>query len=107
MQKPQAEPGEKCPFLDKDVSKVCHKCPLYVQLRGTNPNTGAEVDTWGCAFALTPMLLVENSQQSRQTGASVDNLRNELVKGQDKLGAALVHAAKLTAKRDDPKLIEG
>lgn len=78
--KPQADPGEVCPFHGKDVSKVCHRCPLYVLVRGKNPNTGEEVDEWACSLAWTPILLVENSQQQRQTGAAVESFRNEMVK---------------------------
>lgn len=46
---------------------------------GTNPNSGQEVDEWGCAVAWMPMLMVENSQQQRQTGAAVESFRNETV----------------------------
>jgi hypothetical protein len=79
MQKPPADKGEVCPFNGKDVSRVCHKCPLYVQVQGTNPNTGQPVAQWACSFAFVPMLLIENSQQQRQTGAAVESLRNEVV----------------------------
>jgi hypothetical protein len=76
MQKPPANPGEVCPFVGKDVSKVCHKCPLYVQVRGMNANTGIEVDHWGCSFSFLPMMLIENTGQQRQTGAAIESLRN-------------------------------
>lgn len=55
------------------------ECAWFTQLRGTNPNTGKEVDEWGCAMAWMPMLMVENSQQQRQTGAAVESFRNEMV----------------------------
>lgn len=100
-QKPRAEAGEICPFNGKDVSKVCHKCPLYIQVRGMNPNTGEEVDHWGCSLAFMPMLMIENSQQQRQTGAAVESFRNEMVKAN-----AMGVAALLSGPRD-PKLIEG
>ena len=48
-------------------------------MRGTNPNTGKEVDEWNCAVAWLPMLLVENSMQQRHTGAAVESFRNEVV----------------------------
>lgn len=81
MNKPPAERGETCPFNGKDTSKVCHKCPLYVQLRGRDMNSGQEVDRWGCSFAFLPMLLVENSGQQRATGAAVEQLRNIVAAG--------------------------
>jgi hypothetical protein len=43
-----------------------------------NPNTGEQLDDWGCSVAWLPVLLIENSQQQRQTGAAVESLRNEV-----------------------------
>lgn len=59
----------------------CRKldCAWFIQLRGSNPNTGEDVDEWGCAMAWQPILAVENSQMQRQTGAAVESLRNEIV----------------------------
>jgi hypothetical protein len=65
------------------MAKVCHTCPLWVQLRGNNPNTGKEVDHWGCSLSHLPMLLIENAQQMRQAGAATENMRNEIVKRMD------------------------
>lgn len=61
---------EKCKQLE---------CAWFTQIRGQNPNTGEEVDEYGCAVAWLPMLLIENSQMSRQTGAAVESFRNEMV----------------------------
>ncbi len=55
------------------------KCAWFMQVRGLEPNTGKEVDEWGCAVAWQPVLLIENSQQQRQTGAAVESFRNEMV----------------------------
>lgn len=82
---PRADEGYICPFNQRDTSEVCHKCPMWTQVRGTNPQTGAEVDDWRCALAWLPMLLIENAQQSRQTGAAVESFRNEMVKGNERL----------------------
>lgn len=73
-----------CPLHRTKMSKVCHTCPLWVQLRGKNSNTGAEVDQWNCSLATLPMLLVENAQQARQAGAATENMRNEIVKRMDR-----------------------
>jgi hypothetical protein len=45
-----------------------------------NPNTGEQVDEWGCAIAWIPMLQIETSQQARQAGAAVESFRNEVVR---------------------------
>ena len=69
--------GSFCPLLKKECIKF--ECSWFTHLRGTNPNTGKEVDEWSCAIGWLPVLLVENSQQQRQTGAAVESFRNEMV----------------------------
>lgn len=95
----QLQPGKFCPLLKKDC--VGLQCSWFTQVRGTNPNTGKEVDEWACAIAWLPVLLIENSQQQRQTGAAVESFRNEMVKTNQQT----VHA--LLAGRPPGKLIEG
>lgn len=77
---PMAEKGRKCPFLNQDMSKVCHKCPLWINVRGRDPNTGKDLDHWDCSIAWLPTLLIENSQQTRQVGAATESFRNEMIK---------------------------
>ena len=56
------------------------KCAWFTHIRGKNPQTGMDVDEWGCAVTWLPMLLIENSQMQRQTGAAVESARNESVR---------------------------
>jgi len=58
----------------------CDKCLWHTKLRGQNPQTGQEMDSEGCAIAFLPILLIENSQQQRQTSAAVESTRNEFIK---------------------------
>ena len=67
-----------CPLIGEECMKL--KCEWFTQVRGKNPQTGEDVDEWGCAVTWLPMLLIENSQQQRQTGAAVESFRNETVK---------------------------
>jgi hypothetical protein len=69
-----------CPF-----GHTCAACLLQTTLRGINPQTGAELDNVGCALAFLPVLLVENSNQQRQTAAAVESFRNEMINGNDLL----------------------
>ena len=68
-----------CPL---DGFKPCRQleCAWFMKIRGNNPNTGEEVDEYGCSMAWMPMLMIENSQQQRSTGAAVESFRNEMVK---------------------------
>lgn len=77
----QIKPGNFCPLLKKDCVGVT--CAWFTQVRGINPNTGADVDEWACAMAWMPVLMIENSQQQRQTGAAVESFRNEMVTSQN------------------------
>ena len=70
------EAGEFCPLIQKDC--VGLQCKFFIQVRGTNPNTGEEVDEWDCSWRWMPTLLIENANKQRQTTASVDALRNEV-----------------------------
>lgn len=76
------EPKNGCPLNSFEPCKQLD-CAWFIQVRGTNPNTGKEVDEWACSMAWLPMLLIENSQQQRQTGAAVESFRNEMVKANE------------------------
>lgn len=75
------------------LGHTCAECHWHIRLRGQNPQTGGEIDQDGCAMAWIPILLVENSQQQRQTAGAVESFRNEMAKGNgsflDLLGAAV------------------
>jgi hypothetical protein len=86
----QLKPGNFCPLIKKDCIEV--KCAWFTQVRGTNPNTGKEVDEWACAITWMPVLLIENSQQQRQTGAAVESFRNEMVKANEASNQVLIAA---------------
>ena len=64
-----------CPLIGEECMKL--KCEWFTQVRGKNPQTNQDVDEWGCAVTWLPMLMIENSQQQRQTGAAVESFRNE------------------------------
>jgi len=72
------ESKANCPL---DSFNPCRQtdCAWFTQLRGNNPQTGKEIDEWGCAIAWIPVLLIENSQQQKSTGAAVESFRNEMV----------------------------
>jgi len=59
-----------------------HRCRWYIEMAGKTQD-GTEVNTWDCAIAWQPILMVEMSSTSRNVSASVDSLRNETVKRQD------------------------
>ena len=44
---PHADEGLVCPLHKQDMSLVCHKCPLWILLRGKHPQSEEEIDRWG------------------------------------------------------------
>jgi hypothetical protein len=93
------EAKNNCPL---DGFNPCRKldCAWFIQVRGINPNTGKEIDEWACSMTWLPVLMIENSQQQRQTGAAVESFRNEMVRSNEKTGQILLAAS-------GQKLIEG
>jgi len=67
------------------VNGELHSCRFWIHVLGVDPQTGAHKDLWDCSFALTPVLLIENSKCQRDTGAEVEKLRNEIVPGNQAL----------------------
>lgn len=97
----QLKNGNFCPLIKKDCKGL--ECVWFTQMRGMNPNTGAEVDEWGCAISWLPVLLVENSQQQRQTGAAVESFRNEVVRTNEASIRAMIESGNHPTKM---KLLE-
>lgn len=67
-----------CPLLNKGC--IEHQCKFFIHIIGQDPQTSKPVDSWDCAVAWIPMLLIEGSQQTRQAGAAIESFRNELIK---------------------------
>jgi hypothetical protein len=88
----QIESKANCPL---DGFKPCRQleCAWFMKIAGTNPNTGKEVEEWGCSMAWMPMLMIENSQQQRGTSAAVESFRNEMVKNNEVGQRVLLAAA--------------
>lgn len=72
------KPGKYCPLIKKNC--IQNKCAWYTQIRGLNPNTGQEIDEWGCAVAWMPVMSIEVAQKQYQTSVAVESFRNEVVK---------------------------
>ena len=96
--------GSECEEI-KD-NKI-HRCIWYTAVRGTNPNTGEEVDEWNCAIAWGPILQIETSQTQRGVSSALESFRNETVKGQKEFNQLMSsgQAIALGLKGKTPKQI--
>ena len=74
----QIEVKQNCPLNDFNPCKQ-FDCAWFMKIQGKDPNSGKPLEDWGCAMAWMPVLLIENAQQSRSTGAAVESFRNEMV----------------------------
>ena len=72
-----------CPLIGDECLE--HGCQWYTHIIGKNPQSGEDVDNFGCAMPFMPMLLIENAQQARQTGAAVESFRNTMAKQHDQM----------------------
>jgi hypothetical protein len=79
----QRSDGTYCPLIKEDC--IQFKCKFFQKIQGSDPQTGNPVDEYDCAFLWNNILLIENSQQQRQTGAAVESFRNEMTTQNDKL----------------------
>jgi hypothetical protein len=86
------EPKNNCPL---DNFNPCRQldCAWFLKIAGKNPNTGEDIDDWGCSMAWLPIMMIENSQQQRSTGAAVESFRNEMVKANEVGQRVLLAAA--------------
>ena len=76
------EAKTNCPL---DNFNPCRQldCAWFMKIRGKDPQSEKEIEEWGCSMAWLPLLMIENSQQQRQTGAAVESFRNEMVKNNE------------------------
>jgi hypothetical protein len=77
-QTPRGPENLDCPFWRKSMSKVCHRCPLWQQLRGRNPNTGEQIDEWSCTFKWLLPVLIDVANVGRSGAAATESFRNEM-----------------------------
>ena len=98
VQKPHGPEDQVCPLHRASMDTVCHKCPLWIHVRGKHPQSEQELDMWDCSFAWTPYLMIENSQMQRQTGAAVESFRNEMMKANEQTVRMLLHQAENNPK---------
>ena len=85
------KPKNNCPLNGFAPCKEL-ECGWFIKVAGSNPNTGAEIEEWGCAVAWLPIMLIENAHQQKQTGAAVESFRNEMVKSNDFTANVLLQA---------------
>lgn len=82
--------GAKCEeVVQENGEQVLVRCPWYLRIQGRDPQSGDTKDEWRCAIAWMPFLSMHQHQAMQQTGASVDNLRTEVARGNNRFAIAI------------------
>lgn len=107
-----SEERKWCPLIQKKC--VQHKCAWYINIQGSNPNTGEQLNTWDCSIAWIPVMQIETSQKANQAAAAVESFRNEMVDASRKnqeIYTAMVDQATIIPANitpfEPPMLIDG
>ena len=85
---------------------VLYRCPWYVQIRGVDTNTGQETESWGCAIAWMPTLMINTANESRKSVAATESFRNEMVKQGAQTQQMLLVAGQLTNREQDERPLQ-
>lgn len=105
--------GAKCEEVKEDKqtgNQVLYRCPWYSQVRGFNPNTNNETDSWGCAIAWMPMLMINAANEVRHGVAATEKFRNEMSRQNNVTHTLMLATAPLnppaSREGDQPILLE-
>lgn len=97
----QMKPGSFCPLIKDECMQL--KCAWFMQVRGKHPQTGEDLDEWGCSVVWTPFFMMENAKQTTHTTAAVESFRNEMARTNYQTSELLTQAL---AKPEPTNLIE-
>lgn len=89
------EPKANCPLNHFEPCKQLD-CAWFLKIKGKDPQSEQEIEDWGCAMAWLPIMMIENSQQQRHTGAAVESFRNEMVKASEQSQQVLLATAQIS-----------
>ena len=81
MLRNKPDPDTTCPHTGHKQKCKKHylNCPKWIRVEGKHPQSEESISEYGCADTWIPILLIENSQMQRQTGAAVESFRNTVV----------------------------
>lgn len=80
-----------CPLMKKPC--IENGCMWYTRMTGKHPQSGQDMDMYDCSIKWLPVLLIENSKETRQLAAATESARNEDVIKGTQLVNAIMHAS--------------
>jgi hypothetical protein len=91
------KPKIRCPMTKEECWGA--ECHWHVTIMGKHPQTGQDINMPDCAIRWLPTLLIENSKVGRETGAAVEDFRNQMVRDNAEVAGALNAAAQLRLRQ--------
>ena len=85
-----------CPLNNFEPCKQLD-CAWFTKLAGKNPQGEKEVEEWGCAVTMLPLLMVAQTNAARHTAGAVESFRNIVSTQQDEL-LSLAQAGEVETK---------
>jgi hypothetical protein len=86
------ESKSNCPLNKFEPCKLWD-CSWFIEVKGKHPQTGTDMNEWGCAVAWLPVMMIDNSKQQHSTASAVESFRNEMVKANEVSQRVLLAAA--------------
>ncbi len=68
--------GSEC---ETAKDNVIRRCRWFIQVKGKDPQTGADIDEFRCAYEWNVFLQIENTGVTNELGAAIESFRNEMV----------------------------
>lgn len=101
---------KKCPYrFTLPASKqgcIQHECEFYINIMGAHPQTGELINDFRCSISFLPVLMVENSNQQRQTASEVSKVANQINRQRSEFLGALPQEARDRLVQADVKVLE-
>ena len=88
------ESKSNCPLNGFEPCKLWD-CSWFIEVKGKHPQTGTDMNEWGCAMAWMPVMMIENTRQQHSTASAVESFRNEMVKANDASQRVLLATANI------------
>lgn len=98
------DPKATCPLNNFEPCKQLD-CGWFMKVAGTHPNTGEQLEDWGCAVTWIPIMLMENGRQQHSTASAVESFRNEMVRSNEAGQQALLSVLQQAKNSQDIKYI--
>jgi hypothetical protein len=98
------EPKSNCPLNNFEPCKQL-ECAWFLKIQGQHPNTGEQIDEWGCSMTWMPILLINSAREQHSTSAAVESFRNEMVKANEVSQRVLLATANIS-NQDQAMILE-